>query len=130
MLAIPHTWPCKNFTRKELSCPCCGLMVCPDHALISLQQMRDIIRRAMFINSACRCPHYNALVGGAPLSSHKFGHGFDISTFKHNRWKLLEAAKRAGFTGFGFAQTYLHVDKGRARHWYYGEVSKKYGTCN
>jgi len=34
--------------------------------------------------------------------------------------RLFEEAKRAGFTGFGFGKTILHVDLGAPRGWAYG----------
>lgn len=34
--------------------------------------------------------------------------------------RLYNEAKRAGFTGFGFGNTILHVDLGPSRAWAYG----------
>lgn len=77
------------------------------------------------ITSGYRDPIYNAKVGGAPMSLHKFGKAVDIAIGKHNREQLFKACERTGFTGFGFGQTFLHVDIGRKRRWDYGAKSKE-----
>ena len=97
-------------------------------ALDRLQAARADVGRPFTINSAYRDPIYNALKGGAPLSSHKAGHAFDIALAGHDRDELLAACRRAGFTGFGYYQTFLHVDCGRPRFWYAGERSKALWT--
>lgn len=112
-------WP--DFTPEELSSRedhgGDGSFLLVPHALDSLQAVRTALRRALHINSAYRDPIHNAKVGGAPLSQHKFGTAFDISLRNHNVKELYEASKKAGFTGFGFYNTFLHVDKGPARTW-------------
>ena len=34
--------------------------------------------------------------------------------------------KSAGFTGFGYYQTVLHIDTGRRRHWFGGDKSLEF----
>jgi uncharacterized protein YcbK (DUF882 family) len=79
--------------------------------------MREIVGKPMVILSAYRSPLHNARVGGAPLSQHRNGTAFDIALKGHDRHALLRAARAAGFTGFGFYSTFLHVDTGRKRTW-------------
>ena len=75
----------------------------------------------MLITSAYRDPVHNARVGGAPLSRHKAGDAFDISLRTsaggHTRAQLLAVCQAAGFTGFGFYSSFLHVACGPARRW-------------
>ena len=56
-------------------------------------------------------------------SQHFHGNALDISTANMSdadKLRLVNAAQRAGFTGFGFGNSILHVDTGPRRHWSYG----------
>ena len=70
----------------------------------------------LIINSAARCPLHNVKVGGAPRSQHRATRAnpstaFDISLHGLNKEDLIEAAKFAGFKGFGINyNSFLHVD--------------------
>jgi len=109
-------WP--NFTPFEIRCRGTGAVLIVPHALDSLQLMREIINKPLKINSAYRSPIYNARIGGAPLSRHKFGDAFDISLQNHNKEDLHKAALQAGFQGFGLNyNSFIHVDKGGYRTW-------------
>jgi hypothetical protein len=58
-----------------------------------------------------------------PGSRHFHGDALDISVAgmsNADRIRLFEEAQRAGFTGFGFGNNILHVDRGPARGWSYG----------
>ncbi len=117
-------WP--NFTQDELSCHCgCGLFIRNDKALDALQALRIAMGAPLTVNSATRCPRHNAAEGGKPASAHLTGKGFDIKIGEHDRAVLLDEAERAGFTGFGFGLTILHVDVGRKRQWDYGTASRE-----
>lgn len=108
----------KNFSYSELACPCCGeLPLDTYNDTLVLQKARDIMGCPLHLNSAHRCWLKNVLVGGAPLSMHKHI-AFDISLAKLDRHKLVKACIEAGFTGFGYYRTFLHVDCGRPRYWY------------
>ena len=115
-------WP--NFMPRELASRGGGSLVLSVNALDALQALRTIVGAPLIITSAYRDPIHNALVGGAPLSRHKKGDAFDILTTGHDRSKLLQLAIGAGFRGFGFYQTFLHVDIGRPRHWFGGDRSR------
>lgn len=48
----------------------------------------------------------------------------DVSGFSdEEKLQLVSAAMQAGFTGFGFGNSILHVDRGPRRHWSYGNNS-------
>ena len=56
-------------------------------------------------------------------SQHFSGRALDLSTAgmsDADKRRLVNAAMRAGFTGFGFGSNILHVDTGPRRHWAYG----------
>lgn len=59
-------------------------------------------------------------------SQHFQGTALDLSVARLNdkqKIQLFQAALRAGFTGFGFGQSILHVDTGPMRHWSYNNSS-------
>ena len=108
-------WP--DFAPAEIASRGDGsILIAPD-ALDRLQALRDALRRPVIVTSAYRDPVHNAQVGGAPLSRHKAGDAFDIALRGHDRAEMLEVARAAGFTGFGFYSSFLHIDCGPARQW-------------
>jgi zinc D-Ala-D-Ala carboxypeptidase len=118
-------WP--NFDPIEFACSCCGEFYWDAVAFDKIQAVRTLLGKPLRINSSHRCPIHNAKVGGAPLSQHK-KIAFDISIIGHDQWELLAAARAAGFTGFGFYLTFLHVDLGNAREWYNSADARKQWT--
>lgn len=75
--------------------------------------------RSLIINSGHRCDLWNAAVGGAPLSKHK-QIAVDVALTGHDRIQLRDTALAVGFSGLGFARSFLHMDRrSRAAHWYY-----------
>jgi hypothetical protein len=116
-------WP--NFTPAELSCPCCGEMFYDPHAFDALQRVRTELDQQLKINSAHRCALHNRRVGGAARSMHK-QIAFDMSLRGQDPLALLRAARRAGFTGYGYYGTFLHVDLGKPRSWHTKEGLKKW----
>lgn len=116
-------WP--HFRVREIACPCCGEVCLWTEALDALERLRHLTGAAIVLNSAHRCALHNARVGGAPLSQHK-KLAFDVSLGGHDPVRLFRAARTAGFTGFGFGQTFLHLDNRlRPAHWTYGQRSKQ-----
>ena len=114
-------WRWKYFTLDEIKCKGTGELVINEDALDKLERMRAIMGAPLKINSAYRSPTYNQKIGGAKNSMHRQGRAFDVSNVGHDPAELYQAAVKAGFTGFGFARTYLHVDTGKPRWWEYGK---------
>lgn len=110
----PH-WP--HFSAAEMSCLHCGEGYAWPDFMEALEALRAELGRPVIILSAHRCALHNARIGGAPLSQH-LKLAVDIATYNHDRALLLSAARRAGFTGFGFYSQFLHLDMGRRRHWF------------
>ena len=51
---------------------------------------------------------------------HLEGKAFDVSVrnfTKEARLNLVDTAAEVGFTGFGFYDTFLHIDTGDERYW-------------
>ena len=70
--------------------------------------------------SGYRDPQHNADVGGAKGSQHIHGNAFDFDTHgwtPEQKLAYIEAAKAAGFTGFGIYDNNLHFDVGPSRYW-------------
>ena len=113
--ALQSDWRWPNFSVTELACRCGGRFCNnaywhdPDF-LDHLQKLRDQIGKPLVLNSAHRCPQWNALVGGAPFSQHK-QIAVDIALAGHDRGELLHRSRVLGFSGLGLAQTFLHLDR-------------------
>jgi len=120
----PDYWSWPNFSKGELSCRHCGEYYHWPEFLDRLQAVRDRVGRALFVNSAHRCSMHNARIGGAPLSQH-LRLAVDISLYGHDHFSLLAAAEDAGFSGFGFYTTFLHLDMGRHRRWYGSQKARE-----
>lgn len=116
-------WP--NFLPSEIASKGDGSLVMVPLALDRLQAMRADVSRPFTLSSAYRDPIHNAREGGGIRSRHKVGDAFDIVLAGHDPARLLAAARRAGFTGFGYYATFLHVDCGRSRFWYGSKQGEK-----
>jgi len=114
----------QNFKPAEFSCRHCGQIYIWPQFLDRLQRARGEVGHPFKILSGHRCSLHNARIGGAPLSQH-LRLAVDISTIGHNRHELLVACKRAQFRGFGYYQTFLHIDLGQPRHWFGGQKAKE-----
>ena len=112
---MTKTW--KNFTTEKLSCQHCGEQGYDEASVDKLQALRDLVDKPIYLNSAYRCPIHNQRVGGTENSYHLKGVAFDLSLRGHNIHDLYKAAKQVGFTGFGWYNTFLHVDTGPSREW-------------
>ena len=76
-----------------------------------LDHARHIAGIPFKINSGYRTIEHNEAVGGKQNSSHIVGKAVDISIKgSRERWLILEALIHAGFTRFGIANTFIHVD--------------------
>lgn len=115
-------WP--DFSETEIACRHCGESVIWNEFLDKLQDLRNMVGRPIHILSGHRCALHNARIGGAPLSEH-LRLAVDISLYNHNRFTLADLAKQSGFRGFGYYSTFLHLDLGRARHWYGGPQARQ-----
>ena len=69
----------KNFNRSEFACKCgCGYDNVDAMTLEIVQSVRDHFGQSVTITSGCRCPEYNAVVGGSKNSQHVKGRAADI----------------------------------------------------
>lgn len=111
-------WRWEHFMPAELACRHCGEVLIHEDSLDTLQDLRYALDRPMHLSSAYRCPIHNAMVGGAPLSMHKFGRAFDVQLRGLDKQRLIDLADSVGFDGIGVNyRTFVHVDTGRRRRW-------------
>jgi zinc D-Ala-D-Ala carboxypeptidase len=112
-------WP--NFSPQELACKGTGALKIDAKALDALQALRVAVGKPMRITSAYRSPSHNRKVGGAVHSRHLISDAFDVQMPGHDPAAFEIAARRAGFTGFGYyphsATPFMHIDMGPARTW-------------
>jgi hypothetical protein len=118
-----RAWPWPDFTPAEMACRHCGETFYWARFMQALQDARRAVGRPFHILSAHRCSLHNANIGGAPLSQH-LKLAADIALYNHDRHQLYESLSNAGFTGFGFYSTFIHVDLGRKRHWFGSQKTK------
>lgn len=84
------------------------------------QRLTQSWSQPLAITSGYRDPAHNASVGGARNSQHTHGNAFDIDVSGlslQDRLALADAARAAGFQGFGFYDNSLHFDVGAPRAW-------------
>lgn len=108
-------WP--SFQPSEIACRHCGELLVDEAFMDTLQRQRDEAGAPIVLTSAYRCPVWNAMVGGAPLSLHKLGKAGDQALRGRAITTVETQARRSGFAGFGRYKTFLHADIGRARSW-------------
>lgn len=117
--------PKEYFPDEELSCKCgCGLLP-PQEFVDKLYAIRIRCGFPLPVSSCARCQNHNSKIGGKEGSAHlpewdrsgyfkgKGGCGVDITIPRkevHKRQILVEEAKQLGFKGFGFAETFIHID--------------------
>ena len=78
-----------------------------------LQIARNIADIPFNINSGSRSEDKNREVGGKPDSTHLHGRACDIDCdYSRNRFIMVSALIRAGFTRIGIGEGFIHVDDG------------------
>ena len=100
-----------HFSKKEFACPCCGRDDIDKKFVERLESARRLAGVAFRINSGVRCLEHNKRVGGVDSSAHVLGVAADIKvSTSHRRFKIRDALLGAGFTRFGSAKNFIHVD--------------------
>ena len=114
-----HEWRWPSFSPREIACKGTGELLVDDHALDKLQALRDALGKPLILTSAYRSPSHNKKVGGAKNSRHMQGDAFDVRMDNHDPHEFEAAARKIGFTGFGYypKSGFMHIDTGPARSW-------------
>jgi|TARA_R110000751_G_scaffold5594_7_gene25393 uncharacterized protein YcbK (DUF882 family) len=116
-------WSMVYFHPEEIACKGTGSIVINEEALEALDNFRAFIGGPVSVSSAFRSTYHNAVIGGAPMSSHtvRGSNGpsaFDIKLDGRDKSVIKHCAKEVGFTGFGMKyNTFVHIDLGKRREW-------------
>ena len=103
------------FKDSEFNCNCgkCGKGIAdmqPD-LLTKLTIARDLAGVPFSLNSAIRCPAWNAKQGGKSDSAHLRGYAVDVRTpTSQARMAVVRAAIAAGFKRVGVYGSFVHMD--------------------
>ena len=107
----------ENFTNDELRCKCgCGLLP-PGAFQIELQFLRNVYGRPMKLNSAARCPAYNARVSSTGRKGPHTVGAVDVAVYGQDAVDLIVLAIRHGWYGIGVSQEgphesrFVHLDR-------------------
>ncbi len=110
-----------HFTDDEFLCRCgrpeCDAPTKPSRLLrLYLDRMREMYDAPIVVNSGNRCAFWNEHEGGVAGSEHERAEGCEGADVRclgsRERWKMLDAARQAGFTRVGIGKTFLHVGVG------------------
>lgn len=105
------SWP--NFSPEEFerACPPCKLEDMQLSFMNRLQTARDLAGVPFRINSAYRSKSYELKKGRSGSSMHCLGRAADIRCSDgRTRYRIVEAAVKAGFRGIGIGKTFVHLD--------------------
>lgn len=108
--APPVSWPYKHFSPTEQTGNGHTCSELKPELLSPLDKARDIAGIPFPITSGVRTLSENEAAGGAFNSAHLVGMAVDISCNDQNRWVIVEALKKSGFTRIEVAPTHTHCD--------------------
>ena len=106
--------------------PACSLQDMNQSTMKKLDAAREYAGIPVVLNSAYRSVEYEKSKGRKGTSAHTLGRAVDIRcNTDANRFKLIHALYRAGFTRIGIGKTFIHADDS-PRHkqnvlWHYYE---------
>ncbi|WP_442489391.1 D-Ala-D-Ala carboxypeptidase family metallohydrolase [Halomonas litopenaei] len=103
----------RYFQRGEFACSCgCGFDTVDAETLAVLEDVREHFEAPVIITSGCRCPAYNARIGGAEHSQHKLGRAADIQVRGVAPAQVQDYLidRYPGRYGIGRYDNFTHVD--------------------
>ena len=108
----------KNFTTKEMQCPCCAECNMDEEYMKALQDVRTACGFGFRVNSAYRCAEYNAKVSKNTRGQHSTGEAVDLRMKdRYTRFTLLKEAIECGyFKDIAISGTFIHLGKGNVQN--------------
>jgi len=108
----------EHFQRSEFACKCgCGFDTVDYSLLEILEDVRWHFNKPVTVNSGCRCPNYNLIIGGSTGSQHMFGRAADI-TVKDTKPSEVQGFLADHDGGLGSYDTFTHIDtRGYLSRW-------------
>lgn len=112
----------EHFKVSEFACKCgCGKNDIDQRVINMAETIRLALGVPVRVNSGCRCPAYNAKVGGVKGSKHVLGKAADLSCSLGSA-KMFETVKRLKDEGklpdLDYCikyKTFIHIDCGGKR---------------
>ena len=107
-MIIDHS---EYFSRKELQCHCgCGQCLMDSDFMNDIDWIREAVGQPLGVNSGYRCKAYDATLNND--DNHPRGLAIDLAAPTDQlKWKIFIAALSRHFNRFGFAKTFIHLDK-------------------
>ncbi|MCK0743579.1 D-Ala-D-Ala carboxypeptidase family metallohydrolase [Chromohalobacter nigrandesensis] len=101
-----------HFRRGEFACSCgCGFDTVDHGTLEILEATREHFGVPVTVTSGCRCPEYNARIGGAAHSQHKVSRAADIQVKGVDPDEVHDwIDANFPFVSLGRYDTFTHVD--------------------
>ena len=104
----------QHFSRKELSCRCCGRWQIDSKLLDGLEALRSLADVPVIVHAGYRCARHDQQFGGVPHSEHLAGEAADISLPGLSLQRMYDLALEvpqfaAGGIGM-YDGNFLHVD--------------------
>jgi zinc D-Ala-D-Ala carboxypeptidase len=120
-----NKWP--YFDPKidtKMTCSCgCGRMELQDPFMQKIVIAREETGFSWELVSGFRCPPYNNQVSKTGFTGpHTTGRALDVRADSRKRYCIMEALQKLGFTRFGIAKTFIHVDDLTAKEGFAEEV--------
>ena len=101
----------KHFNIKEFDCSETGENEMNPEFLKLLDDLREACGFPFHVTSGYRSPRHSIEAAKKVPGTHAHGIATDIRiTDAHQRFKVIELALLAGFTGIGVAKGFLHLD--------------------
>lgn len=103
----------RHFSESEFKrcVPACSLQDMKQSTMNRFDTARDIAGIPFVINSAYRSSSWEKSKNRSGTGAHTLGCAMDIRcNTNSNRFKIISALVKAGFTRIGVAETYIHAD--------------------
>lgn len=103
----------RHFSESEFKrcSPSCSLQDMNQSTMNKFDVARDIARIPLVINSAFRSSAHDKSKGRSGTGSHTLGRAIDIRcNTDRNRYIIINALLKAGFTRIGIAKSFIHAD--------------------
>ena len=103
-----------HFSKRELSCRCCGHLVISGRLVLALEHLREVAQRPVVVHCGYRCAAHNEQAGGVTHSEHTRGTAADIEIPGLSLQEMYELAldvpefARGGIGAYD--GNFLHVD--------------------
>lgn len=109
----------KNFDSTEFKCSCCGQVEINKTLIDKLQELRDYLKKPIYITSGYRCNEYNKKISKNTVGQHCTGEAVDIGlSSRHIRHKIIGfIIKQKFFKDIALGKDFIHLGKGNK---YYG----------